>query len=518
MGRDHQRGQMEVALSGEFFEYVPGGLARIDHAQRLLARLQFPGQFRPCPPARPSKGHAAEGVPIRRRHGAKFLLRKFRGERADDRAQRRLRRGAKHGGDAVIPRQLNDGPDAGTQIGQGQHLRFIEDDGALGKVVKLAAPRGFAGEKRLEKLHRRGYHHGRIPGFARPREALCFRGGSLIFLQVESRAGMVLQYVVFPEDLAESRGGLLDDGRVGDDVHHPLEPSRLRLRQRKGQGGDRLASARGHCQRVKPGRAPLPLAHARFQNGTAPGVEFSPGRKPGGDIGLQTRPERFHAVRVLKARGPPIHERRGISIVRVHQTGKQHAGEKHPRQPILCRVVRRHGHIGQRQPLLPGVVVFQSALGGALYAPEKGAGIRPVAPAAAVGQPSVMPRHGESGEELSPFHALECPGGGVVHSGAVLQDSALETGGGFPRVVGQPGQFSLFFRPKTAGKVRALFRRSPQVFLYGLLSAILGQVGEVDAFCHMLSLLPSNVHASTAPRLLPKRAQTKIGVAALYQK
>ena len=150
---------------------------------------------------------------------------------------------------------------------------------------------------------------------------------------------------------------------------------------------------------------------------------------------------------------------------------KASAGKEHPRQPILCRVVRRHGHIGQRQPLLPGVVVFQSALGGALYAPEKGAGIRPVAPAAAVGQPSVMPRHGESGEELSPFHALECPGGGVVHSGAVLQDSALETGGGFPRVVGQPGQFSLFFRPKTAGKVRALFRRSPQVFLYGLLSS-----------------------------------------------
>ena len=269
---------------------------------------------------------------------------------------------------------------------------------------------------------------------------------------------------------------------------------------------------------VKPGRAPLSLAHARFQNGTAPGVEFSPGRKPGGDIGLQTRPERLHAVRVLKARGPPIHERRGIGIVRVHQTGKQHAGEEHPHQHILCRVVRRHGHIGQRQPLLPGVVVFQSAFGGALYAPEKGTGIRSVAPAAAVGQSSVMPRHGEGGEELSPFHALECPGGGMVHSGAVLQDSALETVGGFPRVVGQSGQFSLFLRPKTAGKVRALFRRPPQVFLYGLLSAILGQVGEVDAFCHMLSLLPSNVHASTAPRLLPKWAQTKIGVAALYQK
>ena len=105
---------------------------------------------------------------------------------------------------------------------------------------------------------------------------------------------MVLQHVVFPEDLAKNLGSLLDDGRVGDDVYHPLQPLRLRLRQGKGQGGDRLAPARGHRQRVEAGRAPLPLAQACFQDRAPPGVERAFGREPAGDIGVQALAKHIH--------------------------------------------------------------------------------------------------------------------------------------------------------------------------------------------------------------------------------
>ena len=92
--------------------------------------------------------------------------------------------------------ELGDGGDAGAQVRDGQHLRFIEDDDALGQVVELPAFGGTVAVDGLEELHRCGHHHRHIPILRSPGHPLGLRSG--LVLGVVGDAGVVFQHVLRP--------------------------------------------------------------------------------------------------------------------------------------------------------------------------------------------------------------------------------------------------------------------------------------------------------------------------------
>ena len=180
-----------------------------------------------------------------------------------------------------------------------------------------------------------------------------------------------------------------------------------------------------------------------------------------------------------------IHEFPGVGVIRVHQTGKQHARKEHP-----CRLVfgGKGGHVclRQRQFALQSVVVFQPALRRPVHAAKERARFRPIAAAAAVRQPAMVPCHGKSSKNLQHFHALKGPGCGVVHLGAVFQQTALKTGRAFADIVKLSGQLALRPGAKARGECSAPLGSPQQVFQNGLYAAVLRHMGKIGIFCHRL--------------------------------
>ena len=297
---------------------------------------------------------------------------------------------------------------------------------------------------------------------------------------------MVLENVVVPQDLAKDPGGLFDDRRIRNDVHHPLEAPLLRLHQPKGQRGNRLSPARGHGQRVEIRRAPLPLANAGFKNRAAPRVERALRRKPSGDISLQPRPELVDRICAGRIPTTPIHELPRVGVVRVHQARKQHPGEEHSLQLVLHGIRGAHC-VGQRQLRLPRAVVLQLALLGPVYPAPERAGARPVAPATPVRKPAVVAGHRERGKGLSSLHAFKRPGRAVIHLRALLEQPPLKGGRVLSEVVRQPGQFALFPSAKVPGMACAAPCRALQMLQYGLLPSILGHMRQPCGFRHAIS-------------------------------
>ena len=156
--------------------------------------------------------------------------------------------------------QLGNGPDAGAQVGERQHLCFIKDNNALRDVVKLSALGGAAGEERFKKLHRCGHDHRHVPGLGGPGRAGGLRSGLLV--HVIQYARVVLQNTVRPQDLAEFLSGLLDDGGVRDHIDYTGKSLGFGLGQSKGQRGHGLASAGRDGQGKEARCLPLSLLDA----------------------------------------------------------------------------------------------------------------------------------------------------------------------------------------------------------------------------------------------------------------
>ena len=156
--------------------------------------------------------------------------------------------------------QLGNGPDAGAQVGERQHLCLVKYNDALGDIVEFPALRGTAGEERFKKLHRCGHDHRHVPGLGGTSQAGGFRRGFLI--RVIEYAGVVLQNTVRPQDLAEFLSGLLDDGGVRDHIDYTGKSLGFGLGQSKGQRGHGLSSASWNGQRVEARGTALSLLDA----------------------------------------------------------------------------------------------------------------------------------------------------------------------------------------------------------------------------------------------------------------
>ena len=187
---------MEVSLTAQPPENLLGAFPGVDDAQDLLQPLEFPGQLCVCQLARPPEGHPPEGVPCVLLHGAQLLRGELRGKFPEDGTQCGLCGGAQHSRGSIVLHQLSDGPHAGTQIGQRQHLRLVKDDHAPGQIVELSALGGAAGVQRLKELNGCGHNHRHVPGLSGPGHADGFRGGLLA--DVIEDAGVVLQHMFRP--------------------------------------------------------------------------------------------------------------------------------------------------------------------------------------------------------------------------------------------------------------------------------------------------------------------------------
>ena len=150
--------------------------------------------------------------------------------------QGRLCGGAKDCGGAIVLDQLGDRPDAGTQVGEGEHLGFVKDQDALGQIMELSAFGRLAGIKGSKELDCCGDHHRNIPSLCRSDQRIDLRIGCIIRLQIEQYAGVRFQNIFIAQDLPKSLGGLLDDRRIGDHINDPLHSVGFGLRQGKGQG------------------------------------------------------------------------------------------------------------------------------------------------------------------------------------------------------------------------------------------------------------------------------------------
>jgi len=107
-------------------------------------------------------------------------------------------------------------------------LRLVEHDHAVGQVMQLAAARRAVREQALEELHRRCYHHWRIPIFRG--QAQCAQPVALVAAVVAGparrlpfKAGVVLQDSICPDCVAVHLRRLLDNhGERHHDHHAPL--------------------------------------------------------------------------------------------------------------------------------------------------------------------------------------------------------------------------------------------------------------------------------------------------------
>ena len=134
--------------------------------------------------------------------------------------------------------------------------------------MQLAAARRAVAVQRLKKLHGGGHNDRGVPVFGGKRLAV---GGFIaVFGCRILRPSVMLQHIFAPQNAGKNLGVLVDDGGVGDDVNHALQPLRGSLCQCKRQRGHGLAAAGGYGQRVQPARLALPGGKAGTQNVAAP--------------------------------------------------------------------------------------------------------------------------------------------------------------------------------------------------------------------------------------------------------
>ena len=178
---------------------------------------------------------------------------------------------------------------------------------------------------------------------------------------------------------------------------------------------------------------------------------------------------------VASAREGSIHKCFGVQIVRIHQTGVEHADIKGLRE-VVERDVR--GTPGWREGnfLLPCAVVRDLFLLSAI----QGAGVPRIVFASVIRQSSVVPHDGEGRLNLSKLKGLFAPGGGVVDLGAALQ-SVLKFPAVLSNVVQLARQLGLLTAPEGLGKDFGQCGSALQMLLYRLHSLpVLRNVGKKD--------------------------------------
>ena len=249
--------------------------------------------------------------------------------------ERRLGGGAEHDGGAVVAHQQAQHVHHRLQEVHRQQLRLVDDDDAAAQGVQLAAARSLAGEQALEELHAGGHHHGRVPVLAGQAGTggfgcLTQLGGVAVVLQHDALGHVRAQR---REDLAVDLGGLLDDAGVGNHHHHPAQAVLLRMGERKGEAGQRLAAAGGHGQGVGAGGTGG-LGAAGGEHLGAAAVDGARGQPGGLDccglvrhVGVERGEQVGHRRRRSLAQrcGARVHEGFGVEEVRVHQGREEHA-------------------------------------------------------------------------------------------------------------------------------------------------------------------------------------------------
>ena len=103
-------------------------------------------------------------------HGANLPDGDLRSEFLKNGVQSGLSGGTQNSGSAVVPDQLGNRPDTGSQIGEGEHLGLVKDQDALGQVVELPAFGRLAGIKGFKELDCCGDDYRNIPRLHRSAE------------------------------------------------------------------------------------------------------------------------------------------------------------------------------------------------------------------------------------------------------------------------------------------------------------------------------------------------------------
>ena len=167
---------------------------------------------------------------------------------------------------------------------QRQHLRFVEDNDAIGQIVQLTAPGGAGGIHGLKKLYCRGDHHRHVPILRGQRFPDILRRCAVE--EVELHTGMVLQHIAASQNIPEHLGVLVDDRGIRNHINYPPHPVFHRVAQRKGQRRHRFSSAGWDCQRVNALWFTA-RSYTSIQDFTAQPIQLCLGLLPWFDIRLQ---------------------------------------------------------------------------------------------------------------------------------------------------------------------------------------------------------------------------------------
>ena len=150
---------------------------------------------------------------------------------------------------------------------------------------------GGPGRKRdSEELHGGGNYHRQVPSFCG-----LGQGGEGLWcgfvLEVIGDAGVVFQNGLFPQNVSEGLGGLLDDGGVGDHIDHPAQPPYFGPGPGRRPGRPRSCLRQWGTVKVKrPGSAAIPPGYSGPKMAQR-WVLRGPFGEPAGDVVPQPFPQ-----------------------------------------------------------------------------------------------------------------------------------------------------------------------------------------------------------------------------------
>ena len=144
--------------------------------------------------------------------------------------------------------QFPNGGNTGLQERHRQCLRLVKNDHAVRQIVQLAAPGSFGGVQGLEKLHRRGDDHRRVPVFAGQTAAAGFQRFGIALFVRQFRLAVMLQNVFRPQNLRKDLGVLFNNAGIGDHINDSFHAVTNGVGQGKGQRRYGFPTARGNRQ------------------------------------------------------------------------------------------------------------------------------------------------------------------------------------------------------------------------------------------------------------------------------
>ena len=144
--------------------------------------------------------------------------------------------------------QFPNSRNAGFQERYGQGLCLVKNDHAARQIMQLTAPGSFGGVQGLEKLHRRGNDHRRVPVFAGQTAAASIRRFRVALFVRQFRLAVMLQNVFRPQNLRKDLCVLFNNAGVGDHVNDPFHAVTNGVGQGKGQRRYGFPTARGNRQ------------------------------------------------------------------------------------------------------------------------------------------------------------------------------------------------------------------------------------------------------------------------------